>query len=103
MRVKLKNDIYDIDVDGDGKYKRMWNQEFNSATFITYEKHKDEIGCVYTCQGYDLNFAGIILGPDIYYDMQNKTINIDISKCYDKKTINKMIFTKPKDTSCINI
>lgn len=67
----------------------MWKQEFNSAKFITDEKRKDEIGCVYICQGYYLNFAGIILGPDIYYDMQNKTIKIDISKCYDKKAINK--------------
>lgn len=88
MRDKVQKLVYDIDVDGDGKYKRMWNLGFNDPTFIIDENHKNEIGCVYTCQGYDLNYAGVILGPDIYYDVENKRIDIDISKCFDKKAIN---------------
>ena len=75
----------DIDVDGDGKYLRMWNLGFNDPNFVIDDSHKDEIGCVYTCQGYDLNYAGVILGPDIYYNKKTKQIDIHISKCTAQK------------------
>ncbi len=86
MRDKVAKKKLDVDVDGDGKYLRMWNLGFNDPTFITDEEHKDEIGCVYTCQGYDLNYAGVILGPDIFYNKTTKQIDIHIEKCTDRKT-----------------
>ena len=85
MRDKVARKALDVDVDGDKKYPRMWNLGFNDSTFITDESHKDEIGCVYTCQGYDLNYAGVILGPDIFYNTKTKQIDIHIEKCTDKK------------------
>lgn len=86
MRDKIAKKKLDVDVNGDGKYLRMWNLGFNDPTFITDEAHKDEIGCVYTCQGYDLNYVGVILGPDIFYNKETKKIDIHIEKCTDKKT-----------------
>lgn len=86
MRDKVAKKKLDVDVNGDGKYLRMWNLGFNDPTFITDEAHKDEIGCVYTCQGYDLNYVGVILGPDIFYNKETKKIDIHIEKCTDKKT-----------------
>ena len=85
MRDKVAKKKLDVDVDGDGKYLRMWNLGFNDPTFITDEEHKDEIGCVYTCQGYDLNYAGVILGPDIFYNKETRKIDIHIEKCTDRK------------------
>ena len=85
MRDRVAKKVLDIDVDGDGKYLRMWNLSFNDPSFITDEAHKDEIGCVYTCQGYDLNYVGVILGPDIYYNKETNKIDIHIDKCSDKK------------------
>lgn len=86
MRDKVARKKLDVDVNGDGKYLRMWNLGFNDPTFITDEEHKDEIGCVYTCQGYDLNYVGVILGPDIFYNTETDQIDIHIEKCTDKKT-----------------
>lgn len=28
----------------------------------------NEVECIHTVQGYDLNYGFVILGPDIYYD-----------------------------------
>ena len=50
---------------------------------------------MYTAQGYDLNYAGVILGPDIYYDVKNKRIEIDVSKHSSRD----MIYTKGEDIS----
>lgn len=88
IRTKNKTLKKDIDVDGDGKYLRSWNLLFNDPSFITDDAHKKEIGCIYTCQGYDLNYAGVILGPDIFYDTVNKKIDINLKKYYKRKTIN---------------
>lgn len=78
--IRKQTDKPTIDVDGDKKYLRKWNLGFSSSDFITDNKHLEEIGCVYTSQGYDLNYAGVILGPDIYYDVDKQVIDIDISK-----------------------
>lgn len=34
----------------------------------------DEVGSVYTIQGFDLNYAGIILGPSVGYDKVNEEL-----------------------------
>lgn len=38
----------------------------NSANAI------NEVGCIHTTQGYDLNYAGVIIGPEFDYDFINK-------------------------------
>ena len=70
-----------IEINSKGKtYLRSWNIGFSSSNYITDKKHVNEIGCVYTAQGYDLNYAGIILGPDIYYDKEKNRIEINVAK-----------------------
>lgn len=36
-----------------------------------------EIGCIHTCQGYDLNYVGVIFSPEIDYDDDQKKIVIN--------------------------
>ncbi|WP_010632612.1 DUF2075 domain-containing protein [Sporolactobacillus vineae] len=44
----------------------------------------DEVGSVYTIQGFDLNFAGVILGPSVVYDESCDQIAIDTKKYEDQ-------------------
>ncbi len=44
----------------------------------------NEIGCIHTVQGYDLNIAGVIFGPEIRYDKELETIIIDKSNYFDR-------------------
>lgn len=71
---------YDFIIDG---HKYRWNESFNDSRFITDDKYLDRVGCIYVCQGYDLNFAGVILGNDIKYNPLTKKIEFDISKFND--------------------
>ena len=34
----------------------------------------NEIGCIHTVQGYDLNYTGVIIGEDIKYDPETNEI-----------------------------
>ncbi|MET1248454.1 DUF2075 domain-containing protein [Sporolactobacillus sp. STCC-11] len=43
----------------------------------------DEVGSVYTVQGFDLNYAGVILGPSVTYDEDNDQITIRIENYED--------------------
>lgn len=45
----------------------------------------DEIGCIHTVQGYDLNYVGVIFGPEIYYDKDSGTIQVNPDRFYDTK------------------
>ena len=43
-----------------------------------------EVSSIHTIQGYDLNYAGVIIGPDLIYDPVKKRIAIDKSSYYDQ-------------------
>ncbi|MBO4916647.1 MAG: DUF2075 domain-containing protein [Bacteroidales bacterium] len=60
--IKAKG-IYDIDIDG---YHYVWNT--TDKDWINSENSINEIGCIHTTQGFDLNYAGIIIGPEFTYD-----------------------------------
>ena len=44
----------------------------------------DEVGCIHSIQGYDLNYAFVILGNDIGYDKEDKSIVVYPDHYYDK-------------------
>jgi uncharacterized protein len=69
---------YDIELDG---LKLKWNSTnidwVNSADAI------NEVGCIHTVQGYDLNYVGVIIGPEVTYDNKLKRIQVDRKKYMD--------------------
>ena len=42
-----------------------------------------KIGCIHTLQGYDLNYAGIIVGNDLKYDPEKQVILADKTNYFD--------------------
>ncbi len=65
-----------------GPYKYVWNM--TNEEFILSPNAVNEIGCIHTLQGYDLNYVGVIFGEEIDYDPITNKIIIDFSKFYDK-------------------
>lgn len=62
---------YDIEIEG---IKLKWNSTSND--YINSDIDAQEVGCIHTTQGYDLNYAGIIFGPEIIYNPLSKEIEI---------------------------
>jgi len=69
----------DIRIDGMGF---QWNKTYND--WITSENSFEQIGCIHTTQGYDLNYAAIIFGLEIDYDPIQNELVIDKTKYFDK-------------------
>lgn len=74
----------------EGQFKMPWDQyNYTSTPWAELPDTIDEVGSIYTCQGFDLNYAGIILGPPIYLDSDLSTVKIDLSKNTDPETFKK--------------
>ena len=54
----------------------IWNR--TTTDWVNSKPLPYEIGCIHTIQGYDLNYVGVIFGPEIYYDPE--TNRIEVSK-----------------------
>lgn len=61
-----KGGAYDIEIDG---LKMVWNT--TGSDWVNSKNALHEVGCIHTVQGYDLNYTGVIIGPEIFY---NKTM-----------------------------
>lgn len=77
---KSKPHLNDISI---GELSMPWNRAerdwVNSATSI------DEVGSIHTIQGYDLNYAGVIIGRDIQFDETNQRIIFSRANYFDRK------------------
>lgn len=71
--------LYDIDIQG---HKYVWNMK--GAEWILRKDSIDEIGCIHTTQGYDLNYVGVIFGREVDYDKDSKRIVINPELFFDK-------------------
>ena len=80
---KAKNinylNTYDINIDGQ---KYIWNT--STSDWVNSPNSINEIGSIHTIQGFDLNYAGIIIGNDLKYDSINNKLYADRNNYYDK-------------------
>ncbi len=79
---KSKKDkkAYDIEIQ---EHKYRWNSTYDN--WIATKKSIDEIGCIHTLQGYDLNYVGLIIGEDIKYDQKTGQIYADKKNYFDRQ------------------
>jgi DUF2075 family protein len=79
---KSKNDptAYDIELDG---VKLRWNS--TATDWINSPGSVNEVGSIHTVQGYDLNYAGVIIGNDLQWDPDSRTFTFNRDSYFDKK------------------
>lgn len=60
---KNKPQLFDIDIPEFG-FKGRWNLTSHGSEWILHPKSVEEIGCIHTCQGLEVDYVGVIVGPD---------------------------------------
>lgn len=55
---------WDIDLPQFG-YRRQWNLDKDGSLWIVTPGSVDQVGCIHTCQGLELDYVGVIIGPDM--------------------------------------
>lgn len=52
---------FDIEIDD---FKMKWNLKSDGGSWILKENSVNEVGCIHTCQGLELDYVGVIIGLD---------------------------------------
>lgn len=47
-------------------FHMQWNLNSDGGRYLIAEESIEQIGCIHTCQGLDLEYVGVIIGPDLY-------------------------------------
>jgi len=82
---KKDPDKYDIEI---GDIKLKWNSE--ATDWINSPNSTDEVGCIHTTHGYDLNYSGIIIGPELDYDFEKNEFVVYKERYHDKNGKNSI-------------
>lgn len=72
--------LFDIEIDGE---RLRWNS--TAKDWINSPASIDEVGSIHTVQGYDLNYAGVIIAPDLRIAPETGEIAADWDAYRDKK------------------
>jgi DUF2075 family protein len=71
---------FDIQI---GELKFRWNS--TAKDWVNSPNAFREVGSIHTIQGYDLNYAAVIIGPDLVFDPEASEIRIDRTNYFDTK------------------
>ena len=83
-------DAFDIKIDD---VQLKWNGTSND--WINSDGAINEVGCIHTTQGYDLNYSGIIFGNEISFNPETKEIIVKEENYFDKN--GKQSIKDPKE------
>ncbi|WP_334351531.1 DUF2075 domain-containing protein [Companilactobacillus sp. HBUAS56257] len=73
----------------EGKFHLPWDQyNYSKTTWAQKPETIDEVGSIYTVQGFDLNYVAIIMGPSVKL-ADDGNIEIDITQYEDQEAFKK--------------
>lgn len=61
---KRDPDIKDVAIEAHG-YQARWNLDKDGSLWILMPESVSEVGCIHTCQGLELDYVGVVVGPDL--------------------------------------
>jgi DUF2075 family protein/predicted GIY-YIG superfamily endonuclease len=77
---KKDETLVDISIDG---IDIKWNSQ--TSGWLSDTDTNEEMGSIYTLPGLDLNYAGVVIGPDLYFDEKNYEIKVNKDNFFDNK------------------
>jgi uncharacterized protein len=72
------NPLMDDIVFPDFGFSAKWNLSDDGMLWIIKEESVKEVGCIHTCQGLEVDYIGVIIGPDLI--VRNGKVITDASK-----------------------
>ncbi|AZC36881.1 DUF2075 domain-containing protein [Pseudomonas chlororaphis] len=62
---RSKKDSKAKDIEIGDHYARQWNLDQDGSLWIIAENSVEQVGCIHTCQGLEVDYIGVIIGPDL--------------------------------------
>ncbi len=60
----------------------VWNTQM--VDWVNSANALNEVGCIHTVQGYDLNYVGVILGEELSYDAARGVLTVNADRYLDR-------------------
>lgn len=76
---------FDIEIDG---VQLRWNN--TDVDWVNSPGSINEVGVIHTIQGYDLNYAGVIIGSDLRFDETRQALRFDRQHYFDPTAAKNM-------------
>lgn len=74
----------------EGQFKMPWDQyNYTVTPWAELPQTINEVGSIYTCQGFDLNYTGIIIGPPISLIPGTNRLQVNLDKYTDTEAFKK--------------
>lgn len=80
---KKNPEAYDIII---ADYRRQWNLDKDGSLWIIAPESVEQVGCIHTCQGLEVDYIGVIIGPDLII-RDGKIITLPENRDRHDKTI----------------
>jgi len=77
---KTNTNVHDITIPGTD-FAMSWNLE-HEYTWAIDPESVNEVGSVHTAQGLEFEYVGVLLGPDIFYDLETCSVMTDYNARY---------------------
>ena len=84
--ITKKKDPSAFDIIIGDEYERRWNLEKDGSLWIVTADSINEIGCIHTCQGLELDYVGVIVGPD-FIVRNGKVVTVPKARARHDKTM----------------
>jgi DUF2075 family protein len=68
-------------------FQAKWNLDTPNDAWIIRVDSVKEVGCIHTCQGLELDYVGVIVGPDLVFD-SGELITIPAARAKTDKSLN---------------
>ncbi len=59
-----------------GEYRKRWNLGRDGSLWIVAPDSINEVGCIHTCQGLEVDYVGVIVGTDLLFRDGNLTTEV---------------------------
>lgn len=68
-------------------FKKQWNLNSDGNKWIIGETSIQEIGCIHTCQGLELDYVGVIVGNDLRYEKDKVVTDVTKRSVNDRSVL----------------
>lgn len=82
---KKNQDAYDV-VIPEFDFNMRWNLTTDGSLWIVSPESVKEIGCIHTCQGLEVDYIGVIIGPDLIV-RNSKVITQPVARARSDRSI----------------
>jgi DUF2075 family protein len=85
----------------DFKYAKQWNLDKDGSLWLIAPESIDQVGCIHTCQGLELDYVGVIVGTDMVA-RNGKLVTVPANRSRQDRSIRgykRLLAIDPEETN----